>query len=101
LAIRSAAELRAVLGTDAILTGHTNMLQLLPGGISIAMLVLSNTNPMAVNGVRTQLEIYDLQTGQSVWQFTHELQGKPNVSPAALAKALVRDMQRGFPYGKP
>ena len=101
LATRSAAELRAALGTDAILTGHTDMLQLLPGGISIAVFVLSDTNPMAVNGVRTQLEIYDLQTGQSGWQFDHELHGKPSVSPAALAKALVRDMQGSFPYGKP
>ncbi|MDQ2792572.1 MAG: hypothetical protein M3Y12_00990 [Bacteroidota bacterium] len=101
LPTRSMAELRAALGVEAVLTGETNMLQLLPGGVSIAVFVLSNTNPMAVNGVYTQLDIYDLQSGQSVWQFDHELRGKPNTSAAALAKALAHDMQGIFPYSKP
>jgi len=96
----SMAELRAVLGVDALLTGETSMLQWLPGGVSIAVFVLGKTNPMAANGVHTYLDIYDIQTGQSVWQFDHELRGKPSTSPAALAKALVHDMQGGFPYFK-
>jgi hypothetical protein len=100
LPTRSMAELRAALGVDAVLTGQTSMLQLLPGGVSIAVFLLSNTNPMAANGVHTALDIYDIQTGQSVWQFDHELRGKPSVSPAALAKSLVHDMQGGFPYFK-
>ena len=76
------------------------MLQWLPGGVSIAVFVLSKANPMAVNGVHTYLDIYDVQTGQSVWQFDHELRGKPSTSPAALAKSLVHDMQGEFPYFK-
>ena len=102
LPTRPMAELRAALGVDALLTGRTSMRQLLPGGVSIAVFVLSNdgTNPMADNAVRTYLDIYDTQTGQLVWQFDHELAGKPSVSPAALAKELVRRMQGGFPYLK-
>lgn len=102
LPTRSMAELRAALGVDAVLTGQTTMHQLLPGGVSIAMLVLSNNNanPMADNTVRTGLDIYDTQSGQLVWRFDHELRGKPSTSPVALAKALVRDMQNGFPYVK-
>ena len=66
------------------------------------MFVLSNnTNPMADNTVRTYLDIYDTQNGQLVWQFDHELAGKPSVSPTALAKELVRRMQGGFPYLRP
>jgi hypothetical protein len=102
LPTRSMAELRAALGVDALLTGHTSMHQLLPGGVSIAVFVLSNnTNPMADNSVRTYLDIYDTQNGQLVWQFDHELRGKPSVSPAALAKELVRNMGAAFPYAKP
>ena len=101
LPTRSMAELRAALGVDALLTGRTSMLQWLPGGVSIAVFVLSQTNPMAANGTRTYLDIYDVQTGQSVWQFDHELRGRPSTSPAALAKSLVHDMQGGFPYRKP
>ena len=102
LPTRSMAELRAALGVDALLTGRTSMRQLLPGGVSIAVFVLSNnTNPMADNTVRTYLDIYDTQNGQLVWQFDHELAGKPSVSPTALAKELVRRMQGGFPYFRP
>ena len=102
LPTRSMAELRAALGVDAVLTGQTAMRQLLPGGVSIAVFVLSSnsTNPMADNGVRTYLDVYDSQTGQLVWQFDHELRGRPSVSPAALATALVRHMQGSFPYFK-
>jgi hypothetical protein len=101
LPTRSTAELRAALGVDAVLTGQTSMRQLLPGGVSIAVFVLSNnTNPMADNTVRTYLDIYDTQNGQLVWRFDHELRGKPSTSPVALAKALVHDMQDGFPYLK-
>ena len=98
---RSMAELRAALGVDAVLTGQTYMRQLLPGSVSIALFVLSdNTNPMADNAVRTYLDIYDTQDGRLVWQFDHELRGKPSTSPVALAKALVHDMQGAFPYIK-
>ena len=101
LPTRSMAELRAALGVDALLTGRTSMRQLLPGSVSIAVFVLSNsTNPMADNSVRTYLDIYDTQNGQLVWQFDHELAGKPSVSPVALAKELVHRMQGGFPYFK-
>ncbi|MBF9222823.1 DUF4136 domain-containing protein [Hymenobacter ruricola] len=101
LPTRSMAELRAALGVDAVLTGQTSMHQLLPGGVSIAVFVLSNgSNPMADNSVRTALDIYDTQSGQLVWRFDHELHGKPSTSPAALAKALVRDMKDDFPYLK-
>ena len=101
LPTRSMAELRAALGVDAVLTGHTSMRQLLPGGVSIAVFVLSNsTNPMADNAVHTYLDIYDAQDGQLVWQFDHELRGKPSTSPVALARALVRDMKGEFPYLK-
>ena len=101
LPTRSMAELRAALGVDAVLTGQTSMRQLLPGGVSIAVFVLSNSsNPMADNAVRTSLDIYDTQTGQLVWRFDHELHGKPSTSPVALSKALVRDMKGDFPYLK-
>jgi hypothetical protein len=100
LPTRSMAELRAALGVDAVLTGHTYMRQLLPGGVSIAVFVLSNNNanPMADNAVQTFLDIYDAQDGRLVWQFDHELRGKPSTSPVALARALARDMRGGFPY---
>lgn len=101
LPTRSMAELRAALGVDAVLTGQTYMRQLLPGGVSIALFVLSdNANPMADNAVHTYLDIYDTQDGRLVWQFDHELRGKPSTSPVALARALVRDMKEAFPYVK-
>ncbi|MBD2721642.1 hypothetical protein [Hymenobacter armeniacus] len=101
LPTRSMAELRAALGVDAVLAGQTTMHQLLPGGVSIAVFVLSNgANPMADNTVQTALDIYDTQTGQLVWRFDHELRGKPSTSAVALAKALVRDMKGEVPYLK-
>ncbi len=102
LPTRSMAELRVALGVDAVLTGQTYMHQLLPGGVSIALSILNDTaTPMADNSVRTLLDIYDTQTGQRVWQFDHELRGRPSTSPLALARALVRDTRRGFPYAQP
>ncbi|MFC6225480.1 DUF4136 domain-containing protein [Hymenobacter artigasi] len=100
LPTRTMAELRAALGVDALLTGRTEMRQLLPGGVSIAVFLLSNNgaNPMADNTVRTYLDIYDTQNGQLAWQFDHELGGKPSVSPVALAKELVHNMRDQFPY---
>ena len=94
----SPAELRAALGVDAVLSGRTVLRQLLPGGVSVALFVLTDGNPMADNGVRTRLIIHDTRTGQPAWRFDHELRGKPSVSPAALANALVRDMRGSFPY---
>ena len=96
------AELRAAPGVDALLTGQTTMHQLLPGGVSIAVFVLSNTtNPMSDNAVRTYLYIYDTHNEQLVWQFDHELYCKPSVRSVALAKDLVCHMQGEFPYAKP
>ncbi|MET4076007.1 hypothetical protein [Hymenobacter sp. UYCo722] len=94
----SMAELRAALGVDVVLLGQTDMRQLLPGSASIALFVLTDSNLMAANGVRTALDLYDTQTGQLVWRFDHELAGRPSTSPVALANALVRHMWRGFPY---
>ena len=98
----SMAQLRVALGVDAVLMGQTDMRQMLPGGVSIAVFLLSNngTNPMADNAVRTSLDIYDTQTGKVVWRFDHELRGKPSTNPPTLAKALVRNMQGAFPYAK-
>ncbi|MGI4763003.1 MAG: hypothetical protein ACRYF0_19985, partial [Janthinobacterium lividum] len=101
LATCSLAQVHAALGVDALLVGHTSLDQLLPGSLSLAVLVLSDhTNPLAENTVRTHLESYDTQSGQLVWQFDHELRGKLSVRPAALAKKLVRTMRGTFPYLK-
>ena len=97
------AELRVALGVDAIIRGETDMRQLLPGGVSIAVYLLSNNavNPMADNTVRTYLDIYDTQTSQLAWHFRHELRGKPSTSAAALANDLLRHVQGSFPYFRP
>ena len=102
LPTRSMPELRAAHGDEALLTGQTTMRQLLPGGVSVALFLLSNdgSNPMADNAVRTYLDIYDARTGQLVWRFDHELTGKPSTSPAALTKALARHLRGDFPYTK-
>lgn len=103
LPTRSMAELRAALGVDAVLRGETDLHQLLPGSVSVAMYLLSNdgSNPMADNTVRTYLDIYDAQTSQLVWHFAHELRGKPSISPLALTKNLVHSLKGGFPYSIP
>jgi hypothetical protein len=102
LATYSLAQVRAALGVDAVLAGHTSVEQLLPGSLSIAVLVLSDhTNLMAQNSVRTHLAVYDSQSGQLVWQFDHELRGKPSVRPAALARKLAYTLRGSFPYGQP
>ena len=98
LTSRPMAELRAALGVDAVLVGRCYVRQLLPGGVSVAILLLSNANPMADNGVHTYLDLYDAKSGQLAWHFDHELRGRPNTSPAALAQALVRNMRRVPPY---
>ena len=101
LATCSLAQVRAALGVDALLVGHTSVDQLLPGSLSLVVFVLSDhTNPMAENKASTHLALYDSQSGQLVWQFDHELRGKLSVRPRALAKKLVRTMQGTFPYGK-
>lgn len=100
----SLAQVRVALGVDALLVGHTRLNQLLPGSLSLAVLLLSNhtnTNLMAENSVRTHLAVYDSQSGQLVWQFDHELRGKSGVRPAALARKLGHRLRGSFPYGKP
>jgi len=100
LATCSLAQVRAALGVDALLVGHTS-LSLLPASLSLAVLVFSNhANPLAKNMVSTHLELYDSQSGQLVWQFDHELRGKLSVRPQALAKKLGRTLRGTFPYLK-
>jgi len=101
LATCSLPQVRAALGVDALLVGHTSLDQMLPASLSLAVFVFSDhANPLAENTVRTHLELYDTQSEQLVWQFDHELRGKLSVRPGALAKKLVRTMRGTFPYLK-
>ncbi|WP_226171472.1 hypothetical protein [Hymenobacter lucidus] len=94
----SMAELQAALGVDAILSGETSLFQPLPNGLAVALLVLTDTGGLAPSEVLTNVTIHDCQSGELVWKFDHQLIGDLSPSPATLARVLVRNSARTFPY---
>ncbi|TGE27333.1 hypothetical protein [Hymenobacter metallicola] len=93
----SMAELKAALGVDAILSGETSLFQPMPNGVAVALLVLTNAG-IPQNEVLTNVTIHDCQSGDLVWSFNHQQLGDLSASPAALARVLVRNSARTFPY---
>lgn len=94
----SMAELQAALGVDAILSGETSLFQPLPNGLAVALLVLTDAGGLAPSEVLTNVTIHDCRSGELVWKFDHQLIGDLSPSPATLARVLVRNSARTFPY---
>jgi hypothetical protein len=95
---RSMEEIRQALGVDAILSGQTTLHQPLPGGMNVALFIMSDGEIFAQNSVSTNLTIHDCHSGKLVWRFDHELTGKLDNSPATLVRNLVRNSGKTFPY---
>ncbi|MCB2376412.1 hypothetical protein LGH70_02390 [Hymenobacter sp. BT635] len=93
----SMAELKAALGVDAVLSGETSLFQPLPNGVAVALLVFS-TGIIPPNEVQTNVTIHDCQSGDLVWKFDHQLIGDLRSNPATLARILVRNSAKTFPY---
>ncbi|UOQ72721.1 hypothetical protein [Hymenobacter cellulosilyticus] len=93
----SMAELKAALGVDAVLSGETSLFQPLPNGVAVALLVLTNAG-IPQSEVLTNVTIHDCQSGELVWKFDHQQVGELSSSPATLARVLVRNSARTFPY---
>ncbi|TGE21705.1 hypothetical protein E5K00_15645 [Hymenobacter aquaticus] len=93
----SMAELQAALGVDAVLSGETSLFQPMPNGVAVALLVLTNGS-IPQNEVQTSVTIHDCRSGDLVWKFDHQLVGDLSTNPATLARILVRNSARTFPY---
>lgn len=94
------SELKSILGVDAIISGTIHREKLMSTGAAIVTGVLfgffGNTNEVNVT-----LNIHDAATDELVWKYDHKASGSVGDSPEELAKSLMKNISKKFPYKKP
>lgn len=90
-------DLKKILEVDAIIGGTIYREKLMSTGGAIAMGVLfgawGNTNKVNIG-----LTIHDATTDELVWKYDHETSGSVGSSPEKMAKSLMKNISKKFPY---
>ena len=91
-------ELATLLGVDALISGNIKRQKPMGTGAAIASTLIfgfGNTNQVHVN-----MAIHDGATGNLLWSYDHEVSGGLGSSPEGLAKSLMKNIAKKFPYEK-
>lgn len=100
IATMTKSELQSILGVDAIISGTIHREKLMSTGAAIVTGVLfgffGNTNEVNVT-----LNIHDAASDKLIWKYDHKASGSVGESPADLAKSLMKNVSKKFPYKKP
>jgi hypothetical protein len=89
-------ELCKLLGVNGIISGKATMSKPMSDGAAIAMGVLIGAWG-ATNSTATSLTIHDT-SGALLWKYDYEVSGSLGSSSASLAKALMKNASKKFPY---
>ncbi len=99
LEIYTMKQIRDVLGTDGIISGHIRRSKPMSAGAAIALGVLLGIWG-STNEVNVTVNIHDGESGKLLWNYEHQATGSVGSSSESLAKNLVSDISQKFPYRK-
>ena len=92
------AELAEVLKVDAVISGSIVRTSPQSTGSAVATAIIfgySKTNEVNIN-----LTIHDGEQGKLIWSFDHEISGGLGSSSEGMARSLIKEISKKFPYKK-
>lgn len=92
-------QLRDALGTDGLISGHIRRSKPMSAGAAIALGLLLGVWG-STNEVNVTINIHDGETGKLLWNYEHKASGSVGSSSESLARGLVSDISKKFPYKK-
>ena len=96
LATKSKDELAKLLGVDVILSGKAEMAKPMSDGAAIAIGLLVGFWG-STNEVNAAVTIHDAKS-DLLWKYDHKYSGGVGSSSESLAKSLMKNVSRKFPY---
>jgi hypothetical protein len=92
-------ELCTLLGVDGIISGDARMTKPMSEGAAVVVGLLVG-GWGATNKTDVSLTIHDKKESKLMWKYDYEASGSVGSSPESLAKALMRNVSKKFPYKK-
>jgi len=89
-------ELAAVLGVDALISGHIKRDKPMSTAAAIWSTVLIGVGN--TNQVHVSMAVHDGATGKLLWSYDNDVGGGLGSSPEKLAKSLMDQISKKFPY---
>jgi hypothetical protein len=99
LATHTKAELAAVLGVEAILSGSVHQTQPTSTGMAVAQTLLIGFSG-STQRVDINITIHNGVDGQLLWSYDHTDKGGITNSVEAMIKSLLKKVAGNFPYRK-
>jgi hypothetical protein len=92
-------QIRDALFTDGLISGHIRRSKPMSAGAAIVLGVLLGIWG-STNEVNVTVNIHDGESGKLLWNYEHQASGSVGSSSESLAKNLVSDISKKFPYKK-
>jgi hypothetical protein len=99
LANYTKAEINKVLGVDATISGEIRRSRPMSTGAAIALGLLVGFWG-STNRVDVSINIHEGENGKLLWKYDHQASGSVASSSEGLAKSLMKDISKNFPYKK-
>ncbi len=93
-------ELKVILEVDALISGSIFRERPMSTGAAVVTGILFGMWG-STNKVNVALNIHDASTGDLVWKYEHKASGSVGSSPEELAKSLMKNISKKFPYRQP
>jgi hypothetical protein len=97
IATKDKAELCQLLGVDGVISGKILMSKPMSEGAAIAVGILVGAWG-ATNKTDVSMTIHDKKDSKLLWKYDYLAQGSVGSSPEQLARALMRNVSKRFPY---
>lgn len=91
-------ELATLLGVDSLISGNIRRDKPMSTGAAIASTLFFGFG--STNKVHVNMAVHDGATGNLLWSYDHEASGGLGSSPEGLAKSLMDNISKKFPYEK-
>jgi hypothetical protein len=91
-------ELAQILGVDSVISGTIARSKPMSTGGAIASTIFFGFG--TTNQVHVNMSIHCGETGDLLWSYDHEVSGGVGSSPESVAKSLMKDVAKKFPYRK-
>lgn len=93
------AEIGQALGVDSVISGTIKREKPMGTGAAVASAFLLGFGGVT-NSVNVHMTIHDSEDGSLLWSYDHEVGGGIGSSPEGVAKSLMKDTSKKFPYSK-
>jgi len=89
-------EVATLLGVDSVISGTITRSKPMSTGGAIASTIFFGFG--STNQVHVNMTLHDGATGDLLWSYDHELAGGLGSSPEGVAKSLMKEIAKKFPY---